>query len=140
MEFLEEEEASVPAEVALVLGFKEGQLNTESFILGGKASSQVVPLEKLEGVCKNVDCRESVTVAVDLSATLFDPGRKATSWKKLEIMFKDSLSGSVDFSKEFVHARWRLLELKPKEGERRPSLALHLEALPLSGMLEKKVS
>ena len=37
-----------------------------------------------------------------------------------------------------MYARWRLLELKPKEGERQPSLPLHLEALPLNGTLEMK--
>jgi len=110
--FLEEDEASISAEVALVLCFKEGQLNTDSFLLGGKASSQVVPLEKLEGVCKNVDFRESVTVAVDLSAILFDLGRKATSWKKLEIMFKESLSGSVDFSKEVCVCKVEIVRVK----------------------------
>ena len=134
--YLDEEDAPKHAELALMLAFKEGQLNTFSFLIGGEGSSQVVPLTKLEGLCKNVDCKESVTVAVDLAAILFEPGRKATPWKKIEIMFKDSLSGSIDFSNELVYARWRILESKPKEGDRQPLLALHLEVLPLRKKLE----
>ena len=39
--FLDEGEAPDPAEIALVLAFQDGQLNTDSFLLGGKTSSQV---------------------------------------------------------------------------------------------------
>ena len=134
--YLDEEDAPTEAELALVLAYKNGAIKSYSFLVGGKSSSQVVPLSNLEGCCKDLEVRESVTVAVDMTAIQFGPEKKATPWKKLDIMFKDSLSGSVDFSDKFVYARWRVLESKPKEGEKQPVLSLHLEALPLVEKLD----
>lgn len=134
--YLDEEEAPAAAELALVLAFKNGAIKSYSFLLGGKSSSQVVPLTNLEECCEDLDVNTTVTVAVDIASIQFGSERKATAWKKMDIMFKDSLSGSVDLSDKFIYTRWRVLESKPKEGEKRPTLCLHLEALPLREKLD----
>ena len=135
--YLDEVDAPIAAELALVLEFKSGVIKSYSFLLGGKASSQVVPLTSLEGCCKDLDGNANVTVAVDIASIQFGPERKATEWKKLDVMFKDSLSGPVDLSNKCIYARWRVLESKPMNGEKQPALSLHLEALPLQEAFDK---
>ena len=54
----------------------------------------------------------------------------------MDIMSKDSLSGLVDFSDKFIYARWRVLQSKPREGEKQPTLSLYLEALLLEDNIE----
>ena len=125
--FLEEADAPEPAELALSLVYQKGRIKSYSFLLGGKSSSQVVPLKNLEGCCKDIDTNSFMTIAVDLAAIEFGAERKATPWKNLCIMFKDSLSGPVDFSDKFIYARWRVLESKPREGDKHPTLSLHLK-------------
>ena len=106
--FLEETDAPEPAELALSLVFrKDVSSRTVSFWVG-KSSSHVGLLENREGCCKDIDANSSMTVAVDIAAIEFGAERKATPWKKLVIMSKDSLSGLVDFSDKFIYARWRV--------------------------------
>ena len=134
--FLEESEAPSTPEVAMTIVFKEGMIKSYSFLLGGKLWSQVVPLANMEGCCDNIDTGKDVTVAVDLTGISFGPSRKATPWKRFDQLFKDSLTGNVDFSNEHIYARWRILEEQPKEGETMPGLHLHLEVLPMEKELK----
>ena len=138
--YLEENEAPSSTEVAMVIMFKDGMIKSHSFLLGGKSWSQVVPLMNLAGCCTSIDTQKSVTVAVDLTAINFGAGRKATSWKRIDELFKDSLSGDVDFSKEHLYVRWRILESQPKDDDTVPAVFLHLEALPLDVSVKNKAA
>ena len=134
--WLDEEEAPVQPELAMVITLKEGKIKSHSFLIGGKSKSFTVGLEKLEGICNGIDTSKSIQLAVDFTAVQFAPGTKVTDWRKVEEMFKDCMSSPVTFAKNHIYARWRILEVEsPEEGEK--GLCLHFEVLPLEMSLDR---
>ena len=136
--YLDGEDAPENPEVAMIIAFKEGKINAHSYIIGGRAMSLKIPLEKLKGCCTDIDTNQSITLGVDFASIQFDQGRKVTEWKRMEVMFKDCMSGSVDFSKVFIYARWRILEASPVGDSAQGVTALHLEVLPLNEDIAKQ--
>ena len=132
--WLDEDVSPDQAELAMVIGFKNASIKCHSFLVGGKSRSVKVPLKKLEGgLCK------SVNTNVDFTLIEFPSMKKATEWRKIEEMFKDSLSNCGQFAKENVYARWRILEASSAEaGGQEGVLALHLDVLPLDDKIESK--
>lgn len=134
--WLDEEEAPAKPELAMVITLKEGKIKSHSFLIGGKSQTFTVGLGKLEGVCKGLDYNKNIQLAVDFTAVQFAPGTKVTEWRKVEDMFKDCMSSPVNFAKNHVYARWRILEEEPFE-ESNSNLCLHFEVLPLEVSLER---
>lgn len=130
--WLDEDVSPDQAELAMVIGFKNASIKFHSFLVGGKMRSVKVPLEDLVGLCKSVDPKQTLTLGVDFSLIQFPPMKKATEWRRIEEMFKDSLSNCGQFAMENVYARWRILE------DQESMVALHLEVLPLDDKLESK--
>ena len=138
--YLDGEDAPSIPEVALVMSFKEGKINSHSLLVGGRPVSIEVPLNKLEGLCKGLDTSQTVSLGLDIASISFAQGRKATEWKRIEEMFKDCLSGSDKFSDSFIYARWRILEAPLPADGAQGLLSLHLEVLPLDEALADKKS
>ena len=123
----------------MVIGFKNATIRFHSFLVGGKAKEVMVPLKNLDGgLCNSVNPKESLALRVDYTMIQFPPMKKATEWRRIEEMFKDSLSNCGQFAKENVYARWRILEARCDEAEAGHKLKLNLEVLPLDGKLESK--
>ena len=136
--WLDEEVSPEQAELAMVIGFKNASIKFHSFLVGGKARNVKVPLKKLDGgLCRTVDPNETLVLGVDFTMIQFPSMKKATEWRRIEEMFKDSLSNCGQFAKENVYARWRILEvLCVESGTQGSEIALHLEVLPLTEKLE----
>ena len=131
--YLDMEVAPEEPELAMVMGFFKGQIKRHGFLVGGKSVSLKISLSSLEGLCNDIDATSEITLGVDFTSIQFPLGRKATQWRKIEEMFKDASFGEVDFSKAFVYARWRVLELKTNGKDK---LMLSLEVLPLDKALD----
>ena len=130
--WLDMEVAPDDVELAMVIVFKENRIRSHSFLIGSKPKSYSINLSELdEEMFNNIDISKKYTVGVDFSTVLFPPMRKATEWKKIEEMLKDSFSGCTDFAKENVYARWRVLECKSETSQIGTVLTLRLEILPL---------
>ena len=136
--WLDEDEAPDCAEVALIIGFKGGQLRIHNFIVGGKSKQISVPLEILGDLVGEEVSKKKIKFRLDLTSMTFAPRAKATQWSRIEEIFKDSLTSDVNFAQENLYVRWRILEvtaLDLSDGID-PGLFLVLEALPLSCRLE----
>ena len=123
-----------------MLTFQDGGLKGHSLLLGGKSRDIVIDIKRLGDMTDNVSFGDNAKVSVVFESIIFPPGTKATPWKKIEEMFKNSLTGGKprpDWGKANVYARWRILELAPEEGGA-PRLTLCLECLPLSTPLEQQ--
>ena len=131
--YLDMEVAPEEPELAMVVGFCKGKIKRHGFLVGGKSVSLKISLSSLEGLCNDIDTASEITLGVDFTSIQFPLGRKATQWRKIEELFKDSSFGTVDFSKTFVYARWRVLELKINGKDK---LMLSLEVLPLVKALD----
>ena len=138
--YLDGEEAPASPEVAMVMTFKEGKISSHTLLLGGRPISLKVPLNKLEGLCKGLDINQIVTLGLDFTSVSFPQGRKATEWKRIEVMFKDCMTGPSMFSESFIYARWRILEAPLPADGAQGSISLHLEVLPLEEALGEKTS
>ena len=136
--YLDGDEAPEEPEVAMIIAFKEGKINAHSYIVGGRAMSVKVPLKKLEGCCKDIDPNQTVMLGVDFASVQFAQGRKASEWKRIEVKFKDCMSGPIDFSKLFIYSRWRILESAPVGDNAQGAVSLHLEVLPLNEDFSKQ--
>jgi len=134
--WLDEQDAPVEPELAMVIVLKEGKIKSHSFLVGGKSQSFTVGLEKLEGVCSSIDTSKTIQLAVDFTAVQFAPGTKVTEWRKVDEMFKDCLTSPVKFAKCHVYARRRILEVEPTE-DGDGSLCLQFEVLPLELALDR---
>ena len=97
--YLDMEVAPVDPEVAIVIGFYKGNIKRHGFLVGGKSKSVKVPLSNLEGLCNGIDTSAEWTLGIDFTSIQFPLGRKATQWRKIEEMFKDTAFGPVDFFK-----------------------------------------
>ena len=122
----------------MVLAFKDGKIKTHSYLLGGRHVSLKVPLGKLDGCYENIDMNQSLTLGLDFASVQFSPGRKTTDWKRIEVMFKDCMTSSIQFTKLFIYARWRILEAPPAGDGSQGSVSLHLEVLPLKKDLDNQ--
>ena len=123
-----------------MLTFQDGGLKGHSLLLGGKSRDIVINIKRSGDMTDNVCFGDNAKVSVVFESIIFPPGTKATPWKKIEEMFKNSLTGGKprpDWGKANVYARWRILELAPEEGGA-PRLTLCLEGLPLSTPLEQQ--
>ena len=136
--WLDAEVAPDDVELAMLIMFKDSRIKSHSFLVGGKPKSFQLELTHLDGeFFKYLDITKKYTVGVDFSAIQFPAMRKATEWRKIEEMFKDSFSGCSDFANEFTYARWRILEYKSESSQAGVSLSLCLEILPLHEELKK---
>ena len=131
--YLDFEVAPEDPELAMVIGFFKGNIKRHGFLLGGKPKSVKVPLSNLEGLCDEIDASAELTLGIDFTSIQFPLGRKATQWRKIEEMFKDSGFGPMEFSKSFVYTRWRILDTITDGKEK---VMLVLEVLPLGKVLE----
>ena len=126
----------------MVLVFKFGLLKSHRFLLGGKTKEITIPASVVQGLGKEFSTVDkSITVSMSCAAIALPPGRKATPWKRVEEMFKDSMATSeikLDWEKINLYTRWRILELPPRNSEEHPTLILSLEGLPLESRLEQQ--
>ena len=135
--WLDQEVAPDDVELAMVIMFTDSRIKSHSFLVGGKPKSFQLQLTHLGGeFFKCLDTSKKYTVGVDFSAIQFPAMRKATEWRKIEEMFKDSFSGCTDFANEFTYARWRILEFSSGSSQAGVSLSLCLEVLPLHDELK----
>ena len=131
--YLDMDVAPESPELAMVIGFFKGKIKRHSFLVGGKPRSVNISLSSLVGLCNGIDSTSELTTGLDFTSIQFPPERKATPWRKIEEMFKDSCFGTVDFSKTFVYTRWRVLDMKI---DGKAKIILALEVLPLGKALE----
>ena len=135
--WLDLEVAPEEAELAMVIMFKENKIKAHSFLVGGKPNSYQIQLAHLDAkFFKNLDVTKKYTVGVDFSSIQFPSMRKATEWRKIEEMLKDSFTGCSDFANENVYARWRILEERSGSSDESVILSLCLELLPLQEKLK----
>ena len=123
----------------MVIVFKSGLLKSHRFLLGCKTKEISISANVLQGLGKEfADVDKPITISMSCSGLAMPPGRKATPWKRLEEMFKDSMAkgNMLDWSKVNLYARWRILEHPPKNSEDSPTICLSLEGLPLESRLE----
>ena len=138
---MDEEEAPEEPKVAMVMVFKRGLLKSHRFLLGGRTKEITIPASIVQGLGKDfATVDKSIIISMNCTGLALPPGRKATSWKRMEEMFKDSMApnDNLDWAKMNLYTRWRILELPPQNSEDPPTLSLNLEGLPLESPLEQQ--
>ena len=79
--------------LAMVLVIKGGLLKSHRFLLGCKTKEINIPARTLQGLGKDFESVDKpLTVSMSCISLALPPGRKATSWKRVEEMFKDRLT------------------------------------------------
>ena len=97
MGWLHESDAPQQPELAMIIAYKGGAIASHRFLIGGKSREVDLQMENLFGTCKNLtpeDISKPIkgTVKIDFSTLIFEPGRKATTWRPVQDMFKGSLT------------------------------------------------